>query len=115
MIDFKHKNLYIDELSVETFAEKINLEDPVFVYSEKALIANVENYLSGLKALKCKTQLNFSMKSNFNPAIIKILKAAGVSGLTTVSGGELELAKESFQLKLTRLESSCVLENIIKF
>ena len=98
MIDFKGETLFVEDLPVENLAEKINLEDPVFVYSEKALRNNVANYLSGLKVLKSATQLNFSMKSNFNPAVIRILRSAGVTGLTTVSGGELELAKECFSL-----------------
>jgi len=92
MIEFKGESLFIEDLSLESFGEQINLKDPVFVYSENALRRNVENYLSGLAALKCMTQLNFSMKSNFNPAVIRILKSAGVTGLTTVSGGELDLA-----------------------
>lgn len=69
-----------------------NNNSPVFIYSEDALRKNVESYKTGINSLKATARLNFSIKSNFNPEIIRRLLTFGVDGLTTVSGAELRLA-----------------------
>lgn len=64
---------------------------PAFIYSESQIVTNVNMYLSAFKSLKRKARLNYAMKANMNPAVLRLVKALGCS-VTLVSGFELELA-----------------------
>ena len=65
---------------------------PFVLYSLKQFRRNVDTYQQALRALEpVRARLSYSMKANYNPHLLPILKSARVM-LTTVSGGEMQLA-----------------------
>ena len=87
LIKYRDKNLYFENVSVKTIAQK-NIT-PFFLYSFKQLENNFkffQNTFSKINPLIC-----FSIKSNANLIILKKLKKLG-SGADVVSIGELQLA-----------------------
>lgn len=81
---YKGKKLYVEDIPVETIAEKIGT--PLYLYSYRTIIHHfqrLEEAFSDFEHLIC-----FSVKSNDHLTILKILSDAG-SGFDIVSGGEL--------------------------
>ena len=75
-------------------AERIVSEfgTPVFVTDRSRL----ENQVKILKeAMPKNGKIFYAMKANYNPAILKVLKYAGVDGIDSVSPFEIEMAMES--------------------
>ncbi|MBI1871113.1 MAG: diaminopimelate decarboxylase [Chlamydiae bacterium] len=86
MHDFHYKNdhLYCEEVPLGKIAREVGT--PVYVYSSKTLIDHfkkLEKAFSEVNHLIC-----YSVKSNSNLAILKVLRDQG-SGFDIVSGGEL--------------------------
>ncbi|UJR14860.1 hypothetical protein I4U23_001845 [Adineta vaga] len=85
--------LYMDQTSVTQIIERLSEPPTPFVlYSLKQFSHNVHAYqhaLTELAPLRCR--LSYSMKANYNPHLLTILKSSAVM-LTTVSGGEMQLA-----------------------
>ncbi|PIP19893.1 MAG: diaminopimelate decarboxylase [Candidatus Omnitrophica bacterium CG08_land_8_20_14_0_20_41_16] len=86
MHDFKYKNnnLYCEKVRVWDLAEKFGT--PLYVYSYQTLISHffkLKQAFEPVNPLIC-----FSVKANFNLAILKALVDKG-AGLDIVSGGEL--------------------------
>lgn len=87
------------------FCEQVKLKDvqvqlestftecpsPAFVYSKAQVVDNVQSYKAGLEASRLPYQLGYSMKANYNPEIVKLLKDQGCS-MVCVSGTEILLA-----------------------
>ncbi|KAK3874153.1 hypothetical protein Pcinc_020884 [Petrolisthes cinctipes] len=65
---------------------------PAFVYSHSTLVANTRSYTSALDTLGSRGVLSYSLKANSNPALLKVLREAGVSMATCVSGNEILMA-----------------------
>lgn len=90
-------HLYCEEISVcDLLNSKVsenNITSPVYVYSKRQMETNINEYKTAIKKTGRVIQLNYSVKANMNPAILKIMKDHGLS-LTLVSGLELQLALE---------------------
>ncbi len=86
---FKYKDgeLYAEDIPLSRLANKYGT--PLYVYSRKTLERHYKAYLDSFKYIN--HLICFAVKSNSNPAILKILSEMG-SGADIVSGGELYLA-----------------------
>ena len=49
-----------------------NYSAPYFVFSKAILSKNVDAYLTSLGQLSASSMLNFSLKANYNPHLIKV-------------------------------------------
>jgi len=81
---YKNDDLYCEDVSVSDIAEQV--ETPFYLYSYSTIKRHFrvfENAFNGLDHLTC-----FSVKSNSNLAILKLLAMEG-GGADIVSGGEL--------------------------
>ena len=58
-------------------------------YCRKQLLENIRSYKSAFGSLAHR--IGFSVKSNFNPAILKLMLSEGLNAVT-VSGNEIKLA-----------------------
>jgi diaminopimelate decarboxylase len=84
MLEFKGKDLYIEQVKFADIAQKYGTS--VYVYSKNKIIANFEKYkkiLSPREGMVC-----FACKTNSNASILKLLSGLG-SGADTTSGGEI--------------------------
>ena len=84
-IDFFKNNLEL----LFKIVEKIN--SPVFITDVAILKQKVDNIQ---KAFNKNCLLFYAIKANFNPAIINVLKEAGINGVETISPFEINLAKK---------------------
>lgn len=86
MDGFTHKNgeLYCEGVAVETLARKYGT--PLYVYSQKALLARLGELQTAFKAVK--PHICYSIKANSNLSILRLVAKAG-AGFDIVSGGEL--------------------------
>lgn len=89
MHDFKFKNreLYCESVKVSTVAKSVGT--PFYLYSHKTLADQFTKIKTAFKRIS--PVICFSMKSNSNLAVLKILAGLG-SGFDIVSGGELKKA-----------------------
>lgn len=85
--------LFMDQTSVKLIIERLSSPPtPFLLYSLKQFRHNIETYQNELhKLLPIRARLSYSMKANYNPHLLPILKSTKVM-LTTVSGGEMQLA-----------------------
>ncbi len=85
---YRGRSLYCENVRIDEIARRVG--SPLYIYSKNTLLDHyrrIERALSGASPLIC-----FSVKSNSNLAILKVLLGAG-AGLDIVSGGELYRAK----------------------
>jgi diaminopimelate decarboxylase len=75
--------------TLEHIAEKYGT--PTFVTSEKILHERMQQMI---EAFPMKKKIFYAIKANYNPAIVKSLKDAGLDGIDTVSPFEVRLALE---------------------
>ena len=90
--------LYCEDMKVVDILQwlqkqNISPHSPCFIYSKNKIVSNVNSYMQPLRALGRKFSLNFAVKANMNPSILKVLKDLGCS-CTLVSGYELKLCLE---------------------
>ncbi|KAK3096818.1 hypothetical protein FSP39_003592 [Pinctada imbricata] len=92
---FEDGNLFCEDIKVssESIFIDLHVKSPFFVFSEAQILHNVKQYKDVLDQLNLKYILNYSMKANANPHIMRIFKESGLS-LTLVSGMELRFALE---------------------
>ncbi|CAF3071569.1 unnamed protein product [Rotaria sp. Silwood2] len=85
--------LFIDQTPVKQIIERLSSPSTPFVlYSLKQFRHNIDTYQQALNKLApIRARLSYSMKANYNPHLLPILKSAKTM-LTTVSGGEMQLA-----------------------
>jgi diaminopimelate decarboxylase len=93
---YKEENddrLFIDQTSVKQVIERIsNPTTPLILCILNQFRHNIDVYQQTLNDLApIRARLSYSMKANYNPHLLSILKDAKVM-LTTVSGGEMQLA-----------------------
>jgi diaminopimelate decarboxylase len=93
---YKEENddrLFIDQTTVKQVIERIsNPTTPLILCSLNQFRHNIDVYQQTLNDLApIRARLSYSMKANYNPHLLPILKDAKVM-LTTVSGGEMQLA-----------------------
>ena len=84
MINYKGNKLSVENKYVLKIAK--NNQTPFYLYSAKAIRDNFEQFCRVFK--KINPLICFSVKSNSNPKILRILKSLG-AGADVVSGGEL--------------------------
>ena len=84
MINYKGNKLSVENKYVLKIAK--NNQTPFYLYSAKAIKDNFEQFCRIFK--KIDPLICFSVKSNSNPKILRILKGLG-AGADVVSGGEL--------------------------
>ncbi len=88
--DYHDKELYCEEVSVETIAREVGT--PVYIYSRKTLEHHAHIYERAFKSfdhLSC-----FAVKANSNLSVISIFSQNGM-GADVVSGGEIFRATEA--------------------
>jgi diaminopimelate decarboxylase len=85
--------LFIDRTPVKQVIERLSSPPtPFALYSLEKFRYNIDTYQQALNELTpIRARLSYSMKANYNPHLLPILKSAKVM-LTTVSGGEMQLA-----------------------
>ena len=84
MINYRGNKLSVENKYVLKIAK--NNQTPFYLYSAKAIRDNFEQFCRVFK--KINPLICFSVKSNSNPKILRILKVLG-AGADVVSGGEL--------------------------
>jgi len=89
---YQHGQLYGEAVSIEEIAQTI--PTPFYVYSERALRSQMQAFADAAQKRLSSFLICFAVKSNANPAIIKILATMG-AGADIVSEGELLLALKS--------------------
>lgn len=101
----KHNDrLFMDQTSVKQVIERLSYPPTPFVlYSLNQFGHNISSYQQALnELLPIRGRLSYSMKANYNPHLLPILKTAKVM-LTTVSGGEMQLALSTgFEVNITK-------------
>ena len=86
-MNYKNNNFYIEKVKAENLIKKYG--SPIYCYSNRRLVDNIKkftNYFKSFDPLVC-----FSVKSNYNSSILKIIKNNGL-GADVVSDGELKKA-----------------------
>ena len=88
-----HENvLCFDGADLCALAERFGT--PLFVYSERRLLANARELLMAFRAHSPRTRVCFASKACANLAVLRALRAAGID-LEVNSGGELAKAKQA--------------------
>lgn len=117
----------------QLFCEDVNLSKieacltPCYVYSRAQLISNIKGYQDAFSSIS--SMIGFSMKANYTPEILKIIRDHGLN-VITVSGCEIKLAlkcgfkgkqiffngngKQSWEIELA-IENNCFLNVDSKF
>jgi len=81
----------IGQTNVENIVEEF--DTPVYVYNAKEIREQYRKLVDAFGSRYDNFQLNFAVKSNFNPSIVKVLVNEG-AGLDCASKAELKLAEE---------------------
>ena len=81
---FEEHDLYCEGIRIKD----IKVSTPCFIYSRQQLLNNISKYK---EAFPSNTIIGFSLKSNFNPHLLKLIHDQGLS-VVTVSGYEVQLA-----------------------
>ena len=90
-LEVKNAQLHIDGVSAIDLAEKYGT--PLFVFSEKRIIENIERLKRAETVIDCKLKVCYAAKANSNMAILRTVKDANCD-LEVNSGGELWKALE---------------------
>ncbi|MFQ5862079.1 MAG: diaminopimelate decarboxylase [Candidatus Brocadiales bacterium] len=81
---YRNGSLYCEDVKVEDIVRDVG--SPAYIYSQQSILSHYHELESAFK--KAKPLICFSVKSNSNISILKLLVEAG-SGFDVVSGGEL--------------------------
>ena len=87
---YQDRQLHCEGVPLASIAAEVGT--PVYVYSQAALIQRAQAYVTAVppeRSLVC-----YAVKANGNPALLQILRAAGL-GADVTSGGELFLAQHA--------------------
>jgi len=86
MHNFKRvgEELFCENVALTSLARQFGT--PLYVYSKASILNNVELFLGAFESTD--TQICYSVKSNWNLAILRIMAGKGI-GADIVSGGEL--------------------------
>ena len=101
--------LFIDRIPVEHVIKRLSSPTtPFLLYSLKQFRHNIDAYEKAFKKHSpIPAHLSYSMKANYNPHLLSILKCAKVK-LTTVSSGEMQLALSyGFEVSFTKIRPTC--------
>ncbi|VAW35569.1 Diaminopimelate decarboxylase [hydrothermal vent metagenome] len=86
---YQNNQLYCEDVRLADLAAAVGT--PVYVYSQATILAQARAYLANAPA---NSLVCYAVKANGNPAILKLLAAAGL-GADVTSGGELFLAQHA--------------------
>ena len=89
-MSYKNKTFFIEKVKALEIAKKNGT--PVYVYSSKKIIDNIDNFKNSFK--KINPIICFSVKSNCNSKILNIISKKGL-GADVVSKGEMLKALNS--------------------
>ena len=84
-MNYKNNNFYIEKIKADNLIKKYG--SPIYCYSNKRLVDNIVNFKNSFKSFN--PLICFSVKSNYNSTILKIIKEHGL-GADVVSDGELK-------------------------
>tara|TARA_Y100000816_G_scaffold166382_1_gene119243 strand:- start:3514 stop:4728 length:1215 start_codon:yes stop_codon:yes gene_type:complete len=84
-MNYKNNNFYIEKIKAENLIKKYG--SPIYCYSNKKLVENINNFKNAFKSFN--PLICFSVKSNYNSTILRIIKEHGL-GADVVSDGELK-------------------------
>ncbi len=84
-MNYRNNNFYIEKIKAENLIKKYG--SPIYCYSNKKLVENINNFKNSFKTFS--PLICFSVKSNYNSTILKIIKEHGL-GADVVSDGELK-------------------------
>ena len=84
-MNYKNNKFYIEKIKAESLIKKYG--SPIYCYSNKSLVDNINNFKNSFKSFN--PLICFSVKSNYNSAILRIVKEHGL-GADVVSDGELK-------------------------
>ena len=84
-MNYRNNNFYIEKIKAENLIKKYG--SPIYCYSNKRLVENINNFKNSFKTFS--PLICFSVKSNYNSTILKIIKEHGL-GADVVSDGELK-------------------------
>lgn len=82
--EYKDKTLFCERIKIEDIISKVGT--PAYIYSKNAILARYHELKAAFREVD--TLICFSVKSNSNLSICKVLAEAG-AGFDVVSGGEL--------------------------
>ncbi len=85
--DVRNNTLYLDNRSLPELAKKYGT--PVIIYSKRKIQENVKKLQSAFNS--DYTSIHFSIKSNYNPSILRILRGMGV-GADAATLNEVQLS-----------------------
>lgn len=89
----KNNKLYLEDIEASSIAEKKGT--PLFVYSRKQILANINTLRQSLASLSGSTiRIHYAMKANPHPVILSLVKKENL-GIDAVSPGEIKRARES--------------------
>lgn len=92
MVDISQNHrIFVDGVSVKELADQYS--SPLYVYSEKAIRRNIQNLLKTAERYIPNFRLQYAIKANNNPHILKIIQEEGV-GADCSSPIELKLAQK---------------------
>merc|ERR1711892_877107 len=86
--------LHCEGVNLTNLGSLLEIEDgqnltPCYIYSRKQLLENIRSYKNAFASLSHR--IGFSVKSNYNPAILKLMCDEGLNAVT-VSGNEIKMA-----------------------
>ena len=82
-MNYKNNNFYIEKIKADNLIKKYG--SPIYCYSNKRLVDNIINFKNSFKSFN--PLICFSVKSNYNSTILRIIKEHGL-GADVVSDGE---------------------------
>ena len=75
-IRFSNKSSSISDTEIKEITSKFNT--PIYVVDEQTILDNLSSLENSFNNYNGKTSIAYSIKSNFNPSIIKILNKEGI-------------------------------------
>ncbi len=84
-MNYKNNYFYIEKIRAENIVKKFG--SPIYCYSNRILVNNINNFKNFFRSFN--PLICFSVKSNYNSAILRIIKNNGL-GADVVSDGELK-------------------------
>jgi len=91
-IRFSNKSSSISDTEIKEITSKFNT--PVYVVDEQTILDNLSSLENSFNNYNGKTSIAYSIKSNFNPSIIKILNKEGIL-FDLTSLGEIYFFKQT--------------------
>jgi len=113
MVKYLNNRLYFDEVDIEIFAKSKGT--PFFLFSERILRENYRNFKKYFSSHYKQIRIDYSVKTDYEKSVLKILKEEGCSA-ETVASFELELLnKIGFPATRVVFDGPCKTDEEISF